>query len=60
MAKEKVEVVMDTVKACKSCVRFGADEKGSAEVASSIYLQNDAFAKIGEPKKIKITIEAAK
>ena len=51
-----VEVTMKSDKVCKSCVRFRGEGKGADEVGSSFYLQNDAYEKLGQPKKIVMTI----
>ena len=56
MAKKEVAVEMTQVKKCKSCVRFGNDQEDGASVATSIYLQNDAFKALGEPTKIKVSV----
>ena len=60
MSEKTVSVAMKQNKTCKSCVRFGAEGKGADEVGSSFYLQNAAHEKLGKPKTIKLTVEAAK
>lgn len=58
MATDKVEVQMRTDKKCKSCMRFAAQGQGASEVCRTIYVQNEAFEKIGSPDVISVTIEA--
>jgi len=58
-AKETPSVVMKQDKVCKSCVRFKADGDGAEQVASSLYVQNAAYEKLGKPKSIKVSIESA-
>jgi hypothetical protein len=59
MAKAQV-VTMKQDKVCKSCVRFSGEGEAADQVAASLYLQNDAFKALGEPKKITVTVDAAK
>lgn len=56
-AKNVIEVVFDEAIPKKSVVRFNA-KSDDAEVAS-LYLSNEGHKKLGEPSKVKITIEPA-
>jgi len=59
MVGEKQAVVKTTLvqdKVCKSCVRFRGTSDD--EVTTSLYLQNDAFTKLGEPKQIIVQVSA--
>jgi len=58
MATEKVQVQMRTDKECKSSMRFAAEGLGAIEVCRTIYVQNQAFDKLGRPEVITVTIEA--
>ncbi len=58
MATDKVEVQMRTDKVCKSCMRYKAQGQGALEVCRTIYVQNQAFEKLGKPDVITVTIEA--
>jgi len=60
MATDKVEVQMRTEKECKSCMRYAAQGLASVEVCKSIYVQNQAFDKLGRPDVITVTIEAVR
>jgi len=60
MAKENVVVQMRTDKECKSSMRYAAQGVGAIEVCRTIYIQNQAFDKLGRPDVITITIEAVK
>lgn len=55
MGKDKKEATVDMkqTKVCKSCVRF---ENKESDVAKSLYLDNDAFEKLGKPKKISVIV----
>lgn len=50
-----VEMAVD--KKCKSCMRFAAEGKPAAEVCRTLYVQNEALDRLGNPKRIKVTIE---
>lgn len=58
MATDKVEVQMRKDKAWKGCMRYAAQGQCALEVCRSIYVQNQAFDKLGKPDVITITIEA--
>ncbi len=59
MSERTVVVEMAVEKKCKSCVRFAAEGQSSAEVCRTLYVQNEALDKLGKPKRIRVTIEAA-
>ncbi len=58
MAREKLEVEMAVNKKCKSCVRFASEGGTAAEVCRTLYVQNEALDKLGNPERLKVTIEA--
>jgi len=60
MAEKGKSVTMKQDKVCKSCVRFSGEGEAAESVAASLYLQNDAYKALGEPKKINVTVEATK
>lgn len=60
MATEKVEVQMRTDKECKSSMRYAAQGLGALEVCRTLYVQNQAFEKLGKPDVITVTIEAVR
>jgi len=53
----KVSTVLTKDKDCKSCVRFRGPQDD--KVTTSLYLSNDASKKLGNPEKIKVSVEAA-
>ena len=59
MSPVTCEVEMVVNKKCKSCVRFASKGGTAAEVCKTLYVQNEALVKLGNPERIKITIEAA-
>ena len=58
MAKGKtVTTALTQDKTCKSCVRYrstDADEK----VTTSLYLGNESYKALGNPKKIEVAVSA--
>jgi hypothetical protein len=52
-----VSVVMSEPDKKKNVVKFNNDEEGAA--MSSVYISNATIKALGEPDKVKITIEAA-
>jgi len=58
MAKKEVKVTMTQDKVCKSCVRYANSGEEGKTVASSLYLQNDAFNALGKPESISIVVSA--
>jgi len=54
-APKKVIVTFPTRTDKKSVVRFDSDD----EAVSNVYISKDALKEIGDPQKIKVTIEAA-
>jgi len=54
---KSVSVVLDTPQPKKSVTRFDNTDEGSA--LGNVYVRNAALAQIGNPDKIKVTIEAA-
>ncbi len=58
MSETKIVVEMDVYKKCKSCVRFGAKGVLAAEICAAIYVQNEGLDKLGNPERIRVTIEA--
>ncbi len=59
MGQEKIVVKMDLDKVCKKCMRFGVKGLQAENICPSIYVSNEALDKLGKPKRIKVTIEAA-
>lgn len=55
--KKSVTVTLGDADEKKHTVRFNNDEDGAA--MSSAYVRKDALKKLGNPDKIKVTIEAA-
>lgn len=45
---------------CKHSVRFNAIDDASKEVATAIYLANQAYSELGNPKQITVTVKVAK
>jgi hypothetical protein len=58
MATEKVEVQMRMDRENKTCIRFAAQGKAADEVCRSIFVQNPALERLGDPELITVTIEA--
>lgn len=54
-AGTKVTVVMSEPKVKKAVTRFDSDD----EALSNAYIGNEALKKLGNPKRVKVTIEAA-
>jgi hypothetical protein len=54
-----VSVVLDTPQEKKNSVRFDAAKADKDAAMTTAYVLKTALAKIGNPDKIKITIEAA-
>jgi hypothetical protein len=59
MQSEKVVVEMAVEKMCRNCVRFASKGGTATEVCRTLHLQNEALDKLGKPKRIRVTIEAA-
>ena len=59
MAKEKVSIEMKVVKDCKSVKRFGSDAANANDIASNIYVGKKSLERLGDPDRIKVTIEPA-
>ncbi|MBA7531196.1 hypothetical protein ES705_23407 [subsurface metagenome] len=59
MQTEKIVVEMDLDKVCKKCMRFGVKGLQAEKICPSIYVANEVLDKLGKPKRIKVTIEAA-
>jgi hypothetical protein len=58
MQQEKIVVEMVVNKKCKSCVRFASKGGTAAEVLKTLYVQNEALDKLGNPERLRVTIEA--
>jgi Cu/Ag efflux protein CusF len=58
-ASTGVSVVLDTPQEKKNTVRYDADKAVKDPAMTTAYVSKAALAKIGNPDKIKITIEAA-
>lgn len=58
MADKKISTTLEQDKKCKSCVRFRSD--ADDEVTTAVYIQNAGMEKLGNPTKIKVTVEPAK
>lgn len=56
MAPKKVVVIFSTPDPKKNSVRFIDSDR---EDVSNIYVGNDTLAELGDPQKLKVTIEAA-
>lgn len=56
MSEKKIEVTFDQREPKKHSVRFNCTDAQSP--VASIYIANAGISKIGNPAKIKITIEA--
>lgn len=54
--EKKVEVVLVSFKTCKHSVRYDSCKLDIGKLAS-IYVGNEALVVLGNPKKIKVTIE---
>lgn len=59
MPPEKIVVELVADKTCKNCVRFGVQGTQATKICPAIYVQNEALDKLGNPQRIKVTIEAA-
>ena len=57
-APKSVAVVLDSPQEKKNSVRFDADKADKAPAITTVYVMKTALAKIGNPEKIRITIEA--
>lgn len=57
-SNNKVEVVLTTLEHKKHSVRF-IDPMNANDDVTNLYLKLPGFTKIGSPKRIKITVEAA-
>jgi hypothetical protein len=53
----KFEVVLTDPKPKKAVTRYDNKQEGMA--LSNVYVSNEALASLGDPVKIKVTIEAA-
>ena len=60
MATSRVQAQMRKDKKCRSSMRYAADGKAALEVSRTLYVQDPAFAKLGRPDVITITIEAVR
>ncbi len=58
MATEKVQVQMRMDRENKNCIRFAAQGQAADEVCRSIFVQNQALEKMGDPDVINVAIEA--
>ena len=58
MAAKQVTTVLTKDKKCKSCVRFRGESDNP--VTTALYVQNDAMEKLGNPGKVKVTVEVSK
>lgn len=57
MAKtETIQTTLKMDKICKSCVRYRSIETEEI-VTTSLYLQNEAYTKLGNPETIVVTVE---
>ncbi len=56
MAAKIISTILEQDKVCKSCVRYRSPHASKDEVTTSLYLQNDAYEKLGSPKKIQVTV----
>lgn len=56
---KSVSVVLGSPDAKKSVVRYDADESDTAPAMRSGYVSNEAIKALGNPDKIRVTIEAA-
>lgn len=59
MSLEKLVVEMAVNKKCKRCVRFASKGGMAAEICTAVYVQNEGLDKLGNPERIRVTIEAA-
>ncbi len=57
MPKGKITTTLEQDKTCKSCVRFKSSAGTDDKVTTSIYIQNAGMKELGDPSKIKVTIE---
>lgn len=58
-AVTSVSVVLDTPQEKKNTVRYDAPKGDKAAAMTTAYVAKSALAKIGNPDRIRITIEAA-
>ena len=58
MAEKSVQVQMRMDRENKTCIRFAAQGQAADEVCRSIFVQNAALEKLGDPELITVTIEA--
>lgn len=61
MPKSKIEILFTEEKATKNTIRFeeDLDLEGKPPKIKTLYLQNWVLKGLGNPKKIKVTIEPA-
>jgi hypothetical protein len=57
--KKVVTVVLESPQEKKNTVRYDAADKAADSAMSTAYISKKALGQIGNPEKIKITIEAA-
>ena len=57
MADKKLEIVFDDREPKKHSVRFNCKKENTP--VSSVYITNAGISVLGDPSKIKVTIEAA-
>ena len=58
MVTDSVQVQMRMDRENKNCIRFAAQGQAADEVCRSIFVQNKALEKLGDPEVITVTIEA--
>jgi hypothetical protein len=56
-AKKSVSCILEDPKAKNKVTRYDSTDDEAA--LGNAYISNDALKKIGNPKKVKVTIEAA-
>ncbi len=59
MPKGKITTELEQDKVCKSSKRFKSPKGQDDKVTTSIYIQNAGMDEIGNPTKIKVTVEPA-
>jgi len=57
--KKTVTVILEDPKAKKSVVRYDAAEDAENPAVANAYIDKAALATLGNPDRVKITIEAA-
>ena len=56
--ESKFEIIFNTERTTKNTIRFQEEPQSGEAIIGTLYVQKSFLAKLGNPRKLKVTIEA--